>query len=123
MTKSDFQKICSSFSIKDFVPDMPRRLNEAFTKVYNCIMDFYDPDTATITAQRGDIDYIVATTTVTQNLRVGDSSVNFTNLVERVNTLEGCAGIGDSSIIFSNLINRMKNLEDRMDVIEGTTNN
>ena len=88
-------------------------VNENMPRAYGIDVDVYI----------GDIDYIVATTTVTQNLRVGDSSVNFTNLVERVNTLEGCAGIGDSSIIFSNLINRMKNLEDRMDVIEGTTNN
>lgn len=88
ITKTELQELGKFFSVKNFIADLPRMLNDAFTKIYNCIIGFYDPDTETLTAQRGNIDYVVATTIVAQNLRVGDSSANFTSLIERIENIE-----------------------------------
>jgi len=68
ITLSEFEKIKNFFSIKNFIPDVPRMLNEVFTKIFTCITDFYDPDNNSISCNRLKVGYIDATTIVAQNL-------------------------------------------------------
>lgn len=88
----ELKKVCNFFSIKNFIADMPRLLNEAFTIIYKALTQFYNPDTSTINCERGEIDYIIATTVVAQNFRIGDSSTDistdFASLVQRIENLE-----------------------------------
>lgn len=88
ITRTMLEKLGTFFSIKNFIADLPRMLNEAFTTVYKCILDIYNPDDNSINCQKGNIDYIVATTVVAQNLRVGDSSTNISALAQRIDDLE-----------------------------------
>ncbi len=68
ITSAEFAKIKNAFSIKNFIPDVPRMLNEVFTLIYNCIMTFYNPDKNEIECTRLKAGYIDATTIVAQNL-------------------------------------------------------
>lgn len=69
VTKSELNDLKTTFSIKNFVPDIPRLLNKAFEKIVNCITYFYDPDEEVIKANKAEITYIDATTIVAQNLK------------------------------------------------------
>ena len=79
------------FSIRNFIADFPRMLNEAFKTICDCINKFYDTKTETLNAQKANIDYITATTISAQNLRVTDSSTgtyDFESILERLTNLE-----------------------------------
>jgi len=69
VTKSELNDLKTKFSIRHFVADLPRLLNEAFGKIVNCITYFYDPDEEVIKANKAEITYIDATTIVAQNLK------------------------------------------------------
>ena len=79
------------FSIKNFISDLPRLLNDAFKTVCDCINGFYDSEKDEINVQKANIDYIVATTIVAQNMKIADSSsgtYNFQSLIDRIEALE-----------------------------------
>ena len=69
ITKAQLKSLCTKFSIKNFLADLPRMLNDSFTTIYNCICDFYNPDDHSIEATKLHATYIDATTVVAQNLR------------------------------------------------------
>jgi hypothetical protein len=69
VTLSQLKELCTKFSVKNFVADLPRMLNEAFTVLYNCITSFYNPDDNSIKCSKLNVTYVVATTIVAQNLR------------------------------------------------------
>ena len=72
MTESEVRSKCTNFSIKNFVADLPRMLNEAFNTICNCIFSFYTADNGDIHLKniaKLEASYIDATTIVTQNLR------------------------------------------------------
>lgn len=68
ITNAELSKIKSSFSIKNFIADLPKMLNNVFTIIYKCITDFYDPDANKIKVNKLEAGYIDATTIVAQNL-------------------------------------------------------
>jgi hypothetical protein len=69
VTLSQLKELCTKFSVKNFVADLPRMLNEAFTVLYNCITSFYNPDDNSIKCDKLNVTYVDATTIVAQNLR------------------------------------------------------
>jgi hypothetical protein len=72
MTESEVRSKCTKFSIKNFVADLPRMLNEAFGTICDCIFSFYDADNGDIHLKniaKLEASYIDATTVVAQNLR------------------------------------------------------
>jgi hypothetical protein len=72
MTESEVRSKCTKFSIKNFVADLPRMLNEAFSTICDCIFSFYDADNGDIHLKniaKLEASYIDATTVVAQNLR------------------------------------------------------
>lgn len=72
MTESEVRSKCTKFSIKNFVADLPRMLNEAFSAICDCIFRFYDADNGDIHLKniaKLEASYIDATTVVAQNLR------------------------------------------------------
>ena len=72
MTESEVRSKCTKFSIKNFVADLPRMLNEAFSTICDCIFSFYDADNGDIHLKniaKIEASYIDATTVVAQNLR------------------------------------------------------
>lgn len=74
VTSSQLKDLCTKFSIKNFVADLPRMLNDAFTVLYDCITTFYNPDDNSIKCRKLDVTYIDATTVVAQNLRFKGSN-------------------------------------------------
>lgn len=68
ITNEEFSKIKNFFSVKNFLADVPRMLNDAFTRVFKCITDFYNPDKNEIKCSKITAGYIDATTIVAQNL-------------------------------------------------------
>ena len=79
ITRDELKSLSGKFSIKNFVADLPRMLNDAFKKIVECITDFYDPDNETLTAKRLDVTYIDATTIVAQNIKFkADNGQTFT---------------------------------------------
>lgn len=97
ITSEDFAKIKTAFSIKNFIPDVPRMLNEVFTKIYNCVTKFYDIDENEISCSKLKAGYIDATTIVAQNLtfkgqsgelyNYNDIASIITELREKVNSI------------------------------------
>ena len=77
VSTSDLKKLETKFSIKNFISDLPRMLNEAFSVIYKCITSFYDPDKDTLKSSSAEIDYITASTIVCQNITIknSDSSI------------------------------------------------
>lgn len=72
MTESEVRSKCTKFSIKNFVADLPRMLNDAFGTICDCIFSFYDADNGDIHLKNIanlEASYIDATTVVAQNLR------------------------------------------------------
>lgn len=72
MKQSDIRSICTKFSVKNFLADLPRMLNEAFGKICDCIFSFYDADNGDIhlkNISKIEASYIDATTIVAQNIR------------------------------------------------------
>ena len=72
MTESEVRSKCTKFSIKNFVADLPRMLNDAFGTICDCIFSFYDADNSDIHLKniaKLEASYIDATTVVAQNLR------------------------------------------------------
>lgn len=72
MTESEVRSKCTNFSIKNFVADLPRMLNEAFNTICDCIFSFYTADNGNIHLKniaKLEASYIDATTIVAQNLR------------------------------------------------------
>jgi hypothetical protein len=72
MTESEVRSKCTKFSIKNFVADLPRMLNEAFSTICDCIFSFYNADNGDIHLKniaKLEASYIDATTVVAQNLR------------------------------------------------------
>ena len=60
------------FSIKNFIADLPRMLNDAFSTICDCIFGFYTSDNGDIHLKniaKLEASYIDATTVVAQNLR------------------------------------------------------
>lgn len=91
VTKSELNALSSKFSIKNFVADLPRLLNEAFSKIVNCITYFYDPDEEIIRARKAEVTYIDATTIVAQNLKFkADNGQIYTldNIAEIISDLQ-----------------------------------
>ena len=72
MTESEVRSKCTKFSIKNFIADLPRMLNEAFNTICDCIFSFYTADNGDIHLKniaKLESSYIDATTIVAQNLR------------------------------------------------------
>lgn len=84
-------KIKDSFSIKNFIADLPRMLNETFTIIYNCITKFYDPDQNKVKCNKLEASYIDATTIVAQNLTFKGSNgetYNYNDIAATLSALE-----------------------------------
>ena len=67
MTESEVRSKCTNFSIKNFVADLPRMLNEAFNTICDCIFSFYTADNGDIHLKniaKLEASYIDATTIV-----------------------------------------------------------
>ena len=101
LTDEIFRKICTYFSVKNFISDLPRLLNEAMKLIYMCITKFYSIDEDKIKCNKADIDYINATTIVTQNL-----------------TFRGTNG---TIYRYEDIVNRLSQMEDRLNTITNIT--
>lgn len=87
----ELSKIKNTFSIKNFIADMPRMLNKVFSTIYNCIKDFYDPNTNKVKCDSVETSYLSATTIVAQNLSFRGSNneiCDFASLISRIESLE-----------------------------------
>lgn len=72
MKESEIRSKCTKFSIKNFIADLPKMLNDAFNAICDCIFSFYSADNGDIHLKnitKIEASYIDATTIVTQNLR------------------------------------------------------
>lgn len=91
-TKSEtFAKIKNWFSIKNFIPDLPRMLNEVLTVIHDQIAGFYFPDENKIKCNKVESGTVEATTVITQNLTFKGSKgelMNYEDLASRVAALE-----------------------------------
>lgn len=94
MTKSEILSKCTSFSVKNFIADLPRLLNDAFNAICDCIFSFYNNEDGDIHLENiGKIEagYIDATTVITQNLRFkGANGViyNYNDIATLISNLE-----------------------------------
>ena len=94
MTESEVRSKCTNFSIKNFVADLPRMLNEAFNTICDCIFSFYTDDNGNIHLKniaKSQESYIDATTIVAQNLRFKGSdgvTYNYNNIGSKLEQME-----------------------------------
>ena len=91
VTNNELSKIQSAFSIKNFIADLPKMLNNTFTTIYKCITDFYDPDSNKIKCNKMEVGYIDATTIVAQNLTFKGSNgemYNYNDIATIIGELE-----------------------------------
>ena len=94
MTESEVRSKCTKFSIKNFVADLPRMLNEAFSAICDCIFRFYDADNGDIHLKniaKLEASYIDATTVVAQNLRFKGSDgtmYNYNDIGSKLEQME-----------------------------------
>lgn len=94
MTESEVRSKCTNFSIKNFVADLPRMLNEAFNTICDCIFSFYTADNGNIHLKniaKLEASYIDATTIVAQNLRFKGSDgvmYNYNNIGSKLEQME-----------------------------------
>lgn len=94
MTESEVRSKCTKFSIKNFVADLPRMLNEAFGTICDCIFSFYDADNSDIHLKniaKLEASYIDATTVVAQNLRFKGSDgtiYNYNDIGSKLEQME-----------------------------------
>ena len=91
VTNNELSKIQSAFSIKNFIADLPKMLNNIFTTIYKCITDFYDPDSNKIKCNKIEAGYIDATTIVAQNLTFKGSNgemYNYNDIATIIGELE-----------------------------------
>lgn len=88
ITNTELSKIKSAFSIKNFITDLPKMLNNVFTIIYKCITDFYDPDANKIKVNKLEAGYIDATTIVAQNLTFKGSNGELYNYNDIATILE-----------------------------------
>ena len=94
MTESEVRSKCTNFSIKNFVADLPRMLNEAFNTICDCIFSFYTTDNGNIHLKniaKLEASYIDATTIVAQNLRFKGSDgvmYNYNNIGSKLEQME-----------------------------------
>ena len=91
VTLNNLKDLCTKFSVRNFITDLPRMLNDAFMVIYNVITKFYDIDNDKIRATKGDIDYLTASTLVTNNLTFNSSTgekFNYSELVSEISSLK-----------------------------------
>ena len=94
MTESEVRSKCTNFSIKNFVADLPRMLNEAFNTICDCIFSFYTADNGDIHLKniaKLEASYIDATTIVAQNIRFKGSDgvmYNYNNIGSKLEQIE-----------------------------------
>lgn len=94
MTESEVRSKCTNFSIKNFVADLPRMLNEAFNTICDCIFSFYTADNGNIHLKniaKLEASYIDATTIVAQNLRFKGSDgvmYNYNDIGSKLEQME-----------------------------------
>lgn len=91
ITKEQLNGLKTKFSINNFLADLPRLLNEAFTTVVNSILGFYDPDSGILKCKKLEATYIDATTIVAQNLRFKGNNgtlYNFDDIASIIGNLE-----------------------------------
>ena len=94
MTESEVRSKCTNFSIKNFVADLPRMLNEAFNTICDCIFSFYTADNGNIHLKniaKLEASYIDATTIVAQNIRFKGSDgvmYNYNNIGSKLEEIE-----------------------------------
>ena len=94
MTESEVRSKCTKFSIKNFIADLPRMLNEAFNTICDCIFSFYTADNGNIHLKniaKLEASYIDATTIVAQNLRFKGSDgvmYNYNNIGSKLEQME-----------------------------------
>ena len=94
MTESEVRSKCTNFSIKNFVADLPRMLNEAFNTICDCIFSFYTADNGNIHLKniaKLEASYIDATTIVAQNIRFKGSDgvmYNYNNIGSKLEQIE-----------------------------------
>ena len=94
MTESEVRSKCTKFSIKNFVADLPRMLNDAFGTICDCIFSFYDADNSDIHLKniaKLEASYIDATTVVAQNLRFKGSDgtiYNYNDIGSKLEQME-----------------------------------
>lgn len=83
-------KLTSLLSVKNFITDIPRLINNAFGTIVNCILDFYNPDSKTINVNRINSTYVNATTVTATNLIIGTANgkVNYADIAQRLNAIE-----------------------------------
>ena len=90
-TSENFAKIKNWFSIKNFIPDLPRMLNEVLTVIHDHISKFYFPDENKIKCNKVESGIVEATTVITQNLSFKGSKgeiYNYDDLAHRIAELE-----------------------------------
>jgi hypothetical protein len=94
MTESEVRSKCANFSIKNFVADLPRMLNEAFNTICDCIFSFYTADNGDIHLKniaKLEASYIDTTTIVAQNLRFKGSDgtmYNYNDIGSKLEQME-----------------------------------
>jgi len=91
VTSTDLTENCTKFSINNFVSDLPRLLNKAFSTLIDCITQFYNPDKDKITCSNADIEYLTVTSLVANNLSLRDDAgavYTLQGLADMVNELK-----------------------------------
>ena len=86
----ELNSLKTKFSVKNFITELPNMLNNAFTTLCNCILDFYIPEERKIKCDKASIGTIEATTIVVQNLSVKgqNAQYNYANLPDIVRELQ-----------------------------------
>ena len=91
VSNKDLMGIQSAFSIKNFIADLPKMLNNVFTIIYKCITDFYNPDLNKISCNKIEVGYIDATTIIAQNFTFkgpNGESYNYNDIASLIKELE-----------------------------------
>lgn len=91
VTLSQFSELKEKFSIRNFISDLPRMLNNAFTVIYEVITQFYDITNDKIDVTSAKITYLNADTIVSNNITFNSSTgetFNYANLTNDVAELK-----------------------------------
>ena len=98
--KENINSLDARFSMRMFISDLPRVLNEAFMVVKNVFNSFYDAEKDEISTTTINVGTLKSSTIITNNIAIKDSSsgktINYEELYEikeRLSKIENILGI------------------------------
>ena len=101
--KNDINTLDSRISMRMFIADLPRVLNEMFKVIKTVFNTIYDPDTNKLKADSAEIRTLRATTIISNNVAISSQdstkTINYEQLEDisrRLTQIENILGIDDN---------------------------